>query len=56
MSEVPLYGAYKTVMARHFHKLLLMEDDTLFAWGSNYYGQLGTGSWATECIERESDR
>jgi len=32
-----------SVSAGHFHNLLLMSDDTLLAWGSNYFGQLGTG-------------
>lgn len=26
-----------------FHNLALLEDGTLWAWGNNEYGQLGTG-------------
>lgn len=32
-----------SIAAGHYHTLVLMSDGTLLAWGSNYFGQLGTG-------------
>lgn len=33
----------KLIAVGAFHNLALQEDGTLWAWGNNEYGQLGTG-------------
>ncbi|MCL2503216.1 MAG: cell wall-binding repeat-containing protein [Coriobacteriia bacterium] len=35
---------WKTVGAGHSHSLGIREDGSLWAWGDNYYGQLGDGT------------
>ncbi|XP_008221501.1 PREDICTED: RCC1 and BTB domain-containing protein 2-like [Prunus mume] len=35
--------AVKLIAVGAFHNLALQEDGTLWAWGNNEYGQLGTG-------------
>lgn len=35
--------AVKVIAVGAFHNLALQEDGTLWAWGNNEYGQLGTG-------------
>jgi alpha-tubulin suppressor-like RCC1 family protein len=34
----------KTISAGELHTVALKYDDTVWAWGSNYYGQLGNGT------------
>ena len=33
----------KSIHPRAYHTLALMEDGSIYAWGENYYGQLGLG-------------
>lgn len=35
--------AVRLIAVGAFHNLALQEDGTLWAWGNNEYGQLGTG-------------
>ena len=37
----------RLIAAGAFHNLALEEDGTLWAWGNNEYGQLGTGDTQT---------
>jgi uncharacterized repeat protein (TIGR01451 family) len=39
-----LYGTYTAVAAGDYHSLALKSDGTVWAWGSNHYGQLGDGT------------
>ena len=33
----------KSIAAGFYHNVLLMEDSSVYVWGSNYFGQLGLG-------------
>lgn len=41
--RVQALEAVKLIAVGAFHNLALQEDGTLWAWGNNEYGQLGTG-------------
>ncbi len=39
---------WQTVAAGYYHTVALKRDGTLWAWGDNYYGQLGDGTTANQ--------
>ena len=39
-----LKSKIKSIDTGYFHSVAVMEDDSLWAWGDNYYGQLGDGT------------
>jgi len=39
-----LTGGITAIMGGHHHSLALKNDGTVWAWGYNYYGQLGNGT------------
>ena len=41
---------WKAVSAGYEHTVAIKKDDTLWAWGSNYYGQLGDGTTSDSSI------
>ena len=47
-SEVPVNYRKGMVAAGLYHTVLLREDGTVYCWGDNSYGQLGTGNTENE--------
>ena len=42
--QVSLIGGVVAIAGGGYHSMALKSDGTVWAWGANYYGQLGDGS------------
>ncbi|TFG92057.1 MAG: hypothetical protein E4H15_04550 [Syntrophobacterales bacterium] len=57
-SPAPPEPTYATIAAGDHHTLALKSDGSLWAWGDNYFGQLGDGrttSWSSSPVQTGTD-
>lgn len=53
--QLPTTATWTAIAAGSMHTLAIRSDGTLWAWGANYYGEVGDGTFTTRSVPAQID-